>query len=95
MGLDIRLPIGMLFCILGGLLAVFGMLSDQRLYQRSLGVNVNLWWGLVLLAFGVAMLMLARRGPPQADSSINRPPASGGRGGESESQAGENARPGH
>jgi hypothetical protein len=43
-------------------LAVYGVFtaSDADLYRRSLGLNVNLWWGLVLLVFGVVMLLLAR-----------------------------------
>jgi hypothetical protein len=61
MGLDIRLPIGLLFTIVGLLLAGFGLVSDTAIYQRSLGINVNLWWGLVMLAFGVGMLVLGRR----------------------------------
>ena len=45
MGIDIRLPIGLMFTIIGLLLAVFGLLSDTSIYQRSLGINVNLIWG--------------------------------------------------
>jgi hypothetical protein len=66
MKLDLRLPIGLMFTIIGALLAVFGLVSDEAIYQRSLGINVNLWWGLVLLGFGLAMLWLmarARRKP--------------------------------
>lgn len=62
MNLDIRLPIGMLFTVLGLLLAAYGAMSDPAAYQRSLGYNVNLIWGLVLLAFGGFMLVLGRRG---------------------------------
>ena len=61
MRLDIRIPIGLLFSILGTLLALDGGFSDSTLYQRSLGVNINLWWGLALLLFGGTMLFLARR----------------------------------
>ena len=61
MGLDIRIPIGSLFVILGALLAGYGLLSNPAIYQRSLGVDINLWWGAALLAFGVAMLALAWR----------------------------------
>jgi hypothetical protein len=60
MGLDIRLPIGLLFAIFGALLAAYGLLSPESTYERSLGINVNLWWGLVLFAFGVIMLIMAR-----------------------------------
>jgi hypothetical protein len=62
MGLDIRLPIGLLFTVVGAVLAGYGLLTDPALYQRSLGFNVNLWWGLVLLAFGVVFLYYGRRG---------------------------------
>lgn len=61
MGFDIRLPLGLLFTILGVLLAGYGLLADHAIYTRSLGINVNLWWGLALLVFGAAMLFLARR----------------------------------
>jgi hypothetical protein len=40
---------------------VFGLLSDPAIYVRSLGYNVNLDWGFVLLVFGVSMLWLALR----------------------------------
>jgi len=62
MKLDLRLPIGLMFTIFGLMLTVFGLASDKAIYGRSLGINVNLWWGLVLTAFGLVMLVLARRG---------------------------------
>jgi len=61
MRLDLRLPIGMMFSLLGVILVVYGLASDRAIYARSLGVNVNLWWGLVLLAFGAVMLVFALR----------------------------------
>jgi len=61
MGLDIRIPIGSLFVILGALLAGYGLLSNPAIYRRSLGIDINLWWGVVLLIFGLAMLALAWR----------------------------------
>jgi hypothetical protein len=36
------------------------------LYARSLSINVNLWWGLVLLVFGAALLLGARAGRGRA-----------------------------
>jgi hypothetical protein len=62
MGLDIRLPIGMLFATLGILLILFGLFSNPSLYAQSLGVNVNLDWGGVLLVFGIVMLLVGWRG---------------------------------
>lgn len=62
MDLDVRLPIGLMFSVFGALLAVFGAFSDPSIYEaHSLGINVNLIWGLVLLLFGLAMLGLALR----------------------------------
>ncbi|HTL44332.1 MAG TPA: hypothetical protein VL262_08315 [Vicinamibacterales bacterium] len=61
MGLDIRVPIGLMFALLGVLLSGYGLVSDRAIYAKSLGINVNLGWGLVLLAFGIVMLLLARR----------------------------------
>ena len=59
--LDVRIPIGGMFSIFGIVLIVYGLLSDPAIYQRSLGINVNLWWGFVLLVFGLLMLWLAYR----------------------------------
>ena len=68
MGLDIRLPIGGLFTVLGLLLAGYGLVSSKVLYERSLGINVNLEWGVVMLVFGVIMVVLGRRGSRNADT---------------------------
>lgn len=61
MNLDLRLPIGLMFTAIGALLVVYGLISDTAIYAKSLGINVNLWWGVVLLLFGGIMLWLARR----------------------------------
>jgi hypothetical protein len=72
MGLDIRWPIGLMFTLIGALLAVNGLItsSDTEMYERSLGININLIWGAVLLVFGVLMLLGAisggKKNPPSA-----------------------------
>src|SRR5438477_2223945 len=66
MRLDIRLPIGVLFTAIGAMLVIFGVTSDSALYARSLGHNVNLWWGLVLLLFGGTFTRLGWRGARSA-----------------------------
>ena len=75
MRLDVRLPIGMLFSIFGILLTLFGAFSDPALYERSLGINVNLIWGVVLLGFGAVMLFLGRRGVTAltSDATLDQP----------------------
>jgi len=59
MGLDIRMPIGLMFTAFGVMLTIFGLASDKKIYLTSLGVNINFVWGLVLLGFGIIMLVLA------------------------------------
>ena len=63
MGLDIRIPIGLMFTIFGVLLAGYGAATNgNAMYQQhSLGLNMNLYWGLAMLAFGVFMLVLGKR----------------------------------
>jgi len=63
MGIDIKLPIGLMFFILGLLLTVFGLFTggDEVMYSRSLGININLWSGCGMLVFGLIMLFLALR----------------------------------
>ncbi|MGD1086385.1 MAG: hypothetical protein ABSA47_16740 [Verrucomicrobiota bacterium] len=68
MGLDIRWPIGLMFSLIGALLTGYGALtsSDAEMYKRSLGINIDLRWGVVLLVFGVVMLLLAMSGKAKA-----------------------------
>jgi hypothetical protein len=62
MGIDIRIPIGAMFALLGVILTAYGIFANHAIYEKSLGLNINLWWGLVMLVFGVVMLLLGRRG---------------------------------
>jgi sulfite exporter TauE/SafE len=68
MGLDIRWPIGLMFTLIGALLAVFGLAKATE--STSLDININLIWGVVLLVFGVLMLLGAiagkKKNPPSA-----------------------------
>jgi hypothetical protein len=61
MSLDLRLPIGLLFTLLGLILILYGLFSDPALYEASLGININTWWGVVMAGFGGIMLALAWR----------------------------------
>jgi hypothetical protein len=58
---DLRLPLGLLLAFYGVILIATGAIDGTLV----LGVNVNLWWGAVLLVFGTAMVYLARRARPQ------------------------------
>jgi hypothetical protein len=63
MGLDIRWPIGLMFSLVGLLMTGYGVATNgnAELYRRSLDININLAWGVVLLGFGALMLFLANR----------------------------------
>ena len=63
MGLDIRIPIGLMFTVFGVLLAGYGAATNGNVMyqQHSLGLNMNLYWGLAMLVFGVLMLALSRK----------------------------------
>ena len=63
MQLDIRLPIGLMFSVLGVLLIVVGIIVPQGAAQP---MNVNLWWGAVMFLFGAIMFVLGRRGTASA-----------------------------
>ena len=70
MTFDLRLPIGLLFTLFGLILAVDGLIAGRLV----LGINVNLWWGLVLILFGAAMLALAARAKKSGPSQPALPP---------------------
>ena len=72
MGLDVRVPIGLLFSTIGLALVVYGLASDPALYARTLGINLNLWWGLVLVLFGVTMLFFGWKGGGAIDAADDR-----------------------
>lgn len=60
---DIRIPIGLMFTIVGIIITIFGFItnSDSEMYQKSLNINVNIIMGLIMLVFGGIMLYFAAR----------------------------------
>ena len=67
MNFDLRFPIGILFTLYGSMLVVYGLISDPKIYERSLGININLRWGLALLIFGILMFVFAWLGKGAAN----------------------------
>jgi hypothetical protein len=58
MGLDIKLPIGLMFSIFGVILTIFGLAtSGNEMYSISLNSNINLFSGIFMIVFGGFMLM--------------------------------------
>ena len=60
MDLDLRIPIGLFFVAVGLIMTIFGLTSNPALYDKSLGINVNLAWGIVELIFGSLMIAFGR-----------------------------------
>ena len=69
MQLDVRLPIGLMFSLFGVILAVLGLVKGSEQSQRLFGLNLDLAWGLVILAFGLVMLVFALRGRKKNDGN--------------------------
>ena len=65
MGLDIKIPIGLMFTLLGLLLGIYGLATggNTEMYERSLNININLWTGLAMLVVGVFMLATSKFRP--------------------------------
>jgi hypothetical protein len=64
MDIDLRIPMGMMFSMAGAVLLAFGLATRNQagIYAKSFGIDGNLWWGVVVLAFGLIVLNLGRRG---------------------------------
>lgn len=75
MGLDIRVPLGLVFLIIGGIMGVFGIFTygDAALYEKSLGMDINLIWGGLMFVFGAIMFFFGKRKKLQDDPVTSRP----------------------
>lgn len=69
MGLDIKIPIGLMFSIFGVLLTIYGLSTlNSTIYVASLNININIWSGLFMIVFGAFMLLtsnLVRKKKPE------------------------------
>jgi hypothetical protein len=83
MNLDLRIPMGLMFTFTGAIMTTWGIKTNGNtdLYAKSLGINANLWWGLVLLVFGLTMFLLGQRAqrrlakeppPPAEEGEVRR-----------------------
>ena len=75
MNFDLRLPLGLIFMLIGGLMSLYGLFTrnSAAVYEKSMGINLNLTWGLVMLAFGLIMFFVGRRKKWQDDPVNPRP----------------------
>lgn len=63
--LDLRIPSGLFFAITGILLMAYGVVDPSRAPLTT--ANVNLYAGAAMTAFGLILLLLARRGSRSGD----------------------------
>jgi hypothetical protein len=75
LGLDIRIPLGLIFLLIGGLMSVYGLVTRNAadIYEKSMGVNLNLTWGAIMFVFGLVMFLVGRRQKWQDDPVNPRP----------------------
>ncbi len=59
--MDLRVPSGWFFTLLGVILLAMGFLAPETRAELT-DSNVNLYSGLAMLAFGIFLLLMARRG---------------------------------
>lgn len=61
MNLDLRIPMGLMFSIVGAILTLYGLVTHgSAIYERSAGMDINLIWGVVMLIFGLTMFLTGR-----------------------------------
>jgi hypothetical protein len=74
MGLDIRIPLGLIFLITGGIISFYGLFTrHSAIYDKTMGININLIWGALMFAFGLVMFLIGRRQKWQDDPVNPRP----------------------
>lgn len=78
MNLDLRIPMGLMFMLVGAILSVYGWATrGSVLYLRADNLDVNLYWGLALLVFGAGTFLLGRRGERKARLEPQKAPTPG------------------
>jgi hypothetical protein len=70
---DLRRIIGGLFVLYGLVLFVLGLFDSQEEIDKAAGVNINLWAGLGMLAFGVLMIAWALWRPLSEEVGSEQP----------------------
>jgi len=56
---DLKIPLGSLLSFYGFILVLYGVFGPRYIYEKSLGLNVNLIWGALILLIGGLFLGFA------------------------------------
>ena len=61
MGLDIRLPLCLIFLLSSLIMLIYGGATfGSPIYAASMGINLNVIWGVVMTVFGIIMTLLGK-----------------------------------
>ena len=69
--IDLRLPIGIFFILVGIIMTVYSIISPAYIPHIKESINIDLYWGIVLLIFGIPMTLFGWR----AEKKAKNPPA--------------------
>ena len=61
--LAIGFYVAALVLIIGTALVLYGLLGSSEQEYKSLGININLWWGLFMVIFGCVVLSMSYASP--------------------------------
>ena len=61
--LAIGFYISALILVIGTILVLYGLLGPTTQTAKSLGININLWWGLVMVVIGCVILGMSLASP--------------------------------
>jgi hypothetical protein len=61
--LAIGFYVAALILIIGTALVLYGLLGSSDQEYKSLGININLWWGLFMVFFGCVILGMSFASP--------------------------------
>jgi uncharacterized membrane protein HdeD (DUF308 family) len=74
--IDLRLPIGIFFILVGIIMIVYAVISPAYVPHIKEHINIDLYWGILLLIFGIPMTFFgwaAERKAKNAPASEPKP----------------------
>lgn len=74
---DIRRIIGGLFLLYGVVMTITGIVGSEHVKTKAAGININLWTGVVMIVFALAMIAWALWRPTAPEPEETRGQGSG------------------
>lgn len=73
--IDLRLPIGIFFILVGIIITIYALVSPAYIPHIKEQINIDLYWGIVLLIFGVPMTLFGWIAEKKAKASSGDRPS--------------------